>query len=184
MADTPEGGLFALGSLADLESLNSPERLSKTIEDLNKRGHAAQAMLTCSQLENWLTSCMEMFFANKSKTLMGKLSAFHGPLGTFSAKIDIAFAVGAISQATRTKLHTLRDIRNEFAHPKGQTLDYDHTVMDPHFNKIALDKWTREMWFLQAAVDCVDDMKTRVRPKIEAEALIQAVRQHQASQVP
>ncbi|MGA7562926.1 MAG: MltR family transcriptional regulator [Desulfobaccales bacterium] len=46
-----------------------------------------------------------------------------GPLATFSARIDIAYAFGLISPLERRDLHLLRKIRNDFAH------DFDHELV-------------------------------------------------------
>ena len=43
-----------------------------------------------------------------------------GPLGTFSACIDMAFYMTLIDQSLRDQLHTLRDMRNAVAHTKRQ----------------------------------------------------------------
>lgn len=40
----------------------------------------------------------------------------YGPLSTFSAKIDVAFAIGVLSATEHADLHRIRRIRNEFAH--------------------------------------------------------------------
>jgi len=39
-----------------------------------------------------------------------------GPLASFSAKIDLAYLMRIITADIREKLHTIRRIRNEFAH--------------------------------------------------------------------
>lgn len=39
-----------------------------------------------------------------------------GPLSTFSARIDMAYLMGLISKTARKDIHTIRDIRNDFAH--------------------------------------------------------------------
>ena len=43
-----------------------------------------------------------------------------GPLGTFSACIDMAYYMTLIDQSLRDQLHTLRDMRNAVAHTKRQ----------------------------------------------------------------
>jgi hypothetical protein len=39
-----------------------------------------------------------------------------GPLGTFSARIDLAFLIGMFSTDAVNDLHAIRTVRNEFAH--------------------------------------------------------------------
>jgi hypothetical protein len=39
-----------------------------------------------------------------------------GPLASFSAKIDIGFLLGLYNDGVRRKLHTIKEVRNRFAH--------------------------------------------------------------------
>src|SRR4051812_2613930 len=41
---------------------------------------------------------------------------FNGPLGTFSSRIDFAYLIGLIPKNAQKDLHTIRAIRNQFAH--------------------------------------------------------------------
>ena len=60
------------------------------------------------------------------KLLIAKLVSNHkvtadffrpdGPLGSFSARIDLAYLLGLIGKAARNDLHMIRKIRNEFGH--------------------------------------------------------------------
>lgn len=45
--------------------------------------------------------------------------SYPGAFSAFSTKIDVAHAMGEIDDRTRDDLHTLRDLRNAFAHPPG-----------------------------------------------------------------
>ena len=42
----------------------------------------------------------------------------YGPLNSFAAKIDIAFALGITTKFIHDELNKFRDLRNEMAHPK------------------------------------------------------------------
>lgn len=54
------------------------------------------------------------------------VSGFNAPLGTFSARVKAAFALGLLLQDGYETLETLRKIRNKFAHNwKGVSLDRD-----------------------------------------------------------
>lgn len=50
------------------------------------------------------------------ETLHKRLFRHYGPLSTFSARIDMAFALYLIGENTRHDLDIIRDIRNDFAH--------------------------------------------------------------------
>ncbi len=49
---------------------------------------------------------------------INKAMSHDGPLGTFSARIDMVFYLGLIDDALRNQLHDLRALRNAVAHTK------------------------------------------------------------------
>ena len=53
-----------------------------------------------------------------SGVLKDRLFKGYGPLGSFSAKIDFSYALSIITKDIFDDLRTIKDIRNEFAHPK------------------------------------------------------------------
>jgi hypothetical protein len=54
-----------------------------------------------------------------SNTLRETIFEGNGPLATLSSKIDVAFAMGIFGTQTRADLHSIRWIRNKFAHSMG-----------------------------------------------------------------
>ncbi|MEO9611710.1 MAG: MltR family transcriptional regulator [Nitratireductor sp.] len=160
---------MAAGSLFELGKQASVSTLSESLTHLNRRGHAATAMMTTTRLENWLKEAIVRLFTNSPRRLQDKLFEFKGPLGTFSAKIDMAYAVGAISQDAHRTLHILRDIRNAFAHATDE-MDFEDGAMDKHFAKLA-EAGTRELAFLEAAVSVIQSIKEKMEPIFLADAL-------------
>ena len=55
--------------------------------------------------------------------LGNKLFKGYGPLGSLSAKIDMGFLLGIYEKDVRRFLHTVKDIRNAFAH-KPEPMDF------------------------------------------------------------
>jgi len=53
------------------------------------------------------------------------LEGGNAPLGSFSAKIDMAHALGLISDDSRVEAHNIRRIRNDFAHKYAISLSDD-----------------------------------------------------------
>jgi hypothetical protein len=53
-----------------------------------------------------------------SQTDFERIFRFEGPLGTFSARMEIAFLIGAIEADTYTQLKMIREMRNACAHSK------------------------------------------------------------------
>ena len=100
---------------------------------------------------------------------MKKLFDHRGPAGNFSAKIDLAYALGAFSQRTYNALHVIRAIRNDIAHSE-ENLSFEATQLDKHFAKLP-DKKDRELSFLEAVVLCMRDVKEKLEPLQLAKAL-------------
>src|SRR5438046_1761220 len=74
------------------------------------------AALVCAAfLEEDLKALLERYFIDVPK-VVSRLLDQSGPLATFSAKIDLSFVSGLISEEMYRALHLLRRIRNSFAH--------------------------------------------------------------------
>src|SRR5206468_5368147 len=74
------------------------------------------AALVCAAfLEEDLKALLERYFTDVPK-VVSRLLDQSGPLATFSAKIDLSFVSGLISEEMYRALHLLRRIRNSFAH--------------------------------------------------------------------
>lgn len=116
-----------------------------------------------------LEKAVKLHFKNKSRKLMDKLFDYRGPVGSFSAKIDLAYALGAVSQNSYETLHVLRAIRNDIAHSDIE-VDFASTKLDKHFKKLS-DKTNREVTFLASAVDCIIDINKKLEPLYLAQAL-------------
>ena len=99
--------------MADASSMAD---LRKVLDDLEQHSHAAHAVLVASILESRLATLLSMYMPNLSNRLREKLFNGYGPLSSFSAKIDVAYALDLIPESLRRDLHVIREIRNEFAH--------------------------------------------------------------------
>ncbi len=73
------------------------------------------ALMATAYIDERLATLLKAYFVNDLK-LMKELFAHSGPLGTFSSRIDVAYAVGLISSDLHREINLLRKIRNEFAH--------------------------------------------------------------------
>lgn len=62
---------------------------------------------------------------NLPKELKDKLYKGYGPLSTFSAKIDTAFALGLVTSEVNKTLNAVKIIRNAFAH-SDEILTFEH----------------------------------------------------------
>lgn len=84
--------------------------------EIAKESDRGCALLSAAYLENELRQLLADSFVAMSKTDADKIFEFNGPLGTFSARIRIAFAGAIISVGSKNALHLVRRIRNDFTH--------------------------------------------------------------------
>jgi hypothetical protein len=100
------------------------QTLGESILALGRQGHASIVMMLTSTIEYDLERCLLLAFRPLNKELKNRLFGAYGPVGTFAAKIDIAYALGITTEAIHIELNKMRRIRNAFAHSKrGLSLD-------------------------------------------------------------
>lgn len=95
---------------------------------LNDETDRGCALMAASFIEHRLGELLETYLV-KDEAVTALLSST-GPLGSFSARIDMAYAVALISKAMRRDLHLLRKIRNDFAHTPKELSFKTRTVAD------------------------------------------------------
>ena len=72
-------------------------------------------LMASSYLEYQLENILKKRLVD-NESIHEKLFGFNGPLGTFSSKIEMAYAFGLIAPKAKQDLNLIRKIRNEFAH--------------------------------------------------------------------
>ena len=90
------------------------ENLERYYDEFNGENDRAVAILAAAHFENRLKDALVKKFVNQNKEL--QIDIFERSLYTFSAKINVACALGLYDQKTREGLHNVRRIRNKFAH--------------------------------------------------------------------
>lgn len=88
----------------------------KFYAELDGESDRAAAILAAANFEDKLCETIIEKFVKLNRENRKKLFKGYGPLSTFAAKIDIAFALGLYDQETQRGLHIIRKIRNIFAH--------------------------------------------------------------------
>lgn len=81
---------------------------------LNESDRGA-VLVGASYLDEQVEEVLRKFFIDEPK-LQEKLLGTSRPLATFSSRIDLCHALGLINEEMAKELHTIREIRNEFAH--------------------------------------------------------------------
>lgn len=84
------------------------------LSDLENESERGAVLLIGAALDDALKDLLKIRLIPAKST--NELFEGTAPLATFSARIDISFSVGVISQLEHRLLHNLRKIRNECAH--------------------------------------------------------------------
>jgi hypothetical protein len=96
----------------------SPEYLKAELQGESDR---AIVILLSALLDDALTNNIALHLAFKpDETQYNWVFRFEGPLGTFSARIELAYLFGFIDELTRSQLDDIREMRNACAHTKHQ----------------------------------------------------------------
>lgn len=97
----------------------------------------------------------------------------NAPLGTLSAKIDLACAFGLITTEQRTTLNNIRKVPNTFAHA-GVIIHFSHEEFKSHKSIRGNPLGVSEEAFTAAVRDFVQE----VTPQLENITLVKAIRAH------
>ena len=91
---------------------------SSIVDRFHAESDRAAAVLGGAALDHYLAEALKGFLVSDEETneLFGK----YGPLSTFAARIDMAFALGLISADLKGDFNFIRRIRNHFAHHVGE----------------------------------------------------------------
>jgi hypothetical protein len=99
------------------------EALQSAFIDIDNSNDRAAAIVAAAFVDDHLAIALKRRFHQDEK-ILNETFRSSGPLGSFSAKINLAFLVGLCSKETCKELDTIREIRNEFAH-NGLTRDFN-----------------------------------------------------------
>src|SRR5438105_1091543 len=100
--------------------------LRKCLTEETDRG---VALMVASYLEGELEHLLKNYFI-ADKKVTDELLSQSGPLGTFSSRIDITYALGLIGSKAHRDLHLLRKIRNDFGHSSKKILFSDSHIIN------------------------------------------------------
>jgi DNA-binding MltR family transcriptional regulator len=88
------------------------------VANIKNESDRGMVLITAVFLEECLEFILRCHFANskRRKKSIEPLFEGFGPLSSFSGKISLCYAFSLISDAIEHDLHTIRKIRNQFAH--------------------------------------------------------------------
>jgi hypothetical protein len=97
------------------------------------------ALAGAAFLESALGALLRTYLLDDPK-VADELFAGTGPLATFSARIDLAYALGLVGAHGRRDMHLIRKVRNEFAHEPG-TPSFDDAPIAARCRELHADVW-------------------------------------------
>lgn len=172
MSDEPKGGLLPSANEELLALLTGDP-----MEDLRKQTQAGYVMVVTSTIDNILVEILQLSMPSAGKDFLKKLFSDRGPLGTFSSRIDLAFALGLATPHEYTCLHAIRRIRNKFAHT-SEHLSFKSPVIVKLVNNLPIkNKPDAYVTFLEC---CLETM-TSLTGTLKTKRLVEAVRTYAGS---
>lgn len=96
--------------------LTNPNEIVSGLKRVLSRTHAGVALAGAAIIEQGLERALRSRMRKLSHAERGRLFEGYGPLSTFSAKIDVVFALALIDREIYDRLNVVRKVRNKFAH--------------------------------------------------------------------
>lgn len=130
------------GRLAKLDSVTSLDQHLMKPTALNVDDHQAMvrmfhgesdrgaAVLAGSYIENYLGTFLESKMVDRDKALRERIFGSNGPLSSFSQRIDFAQGFGFMNALACSHMHSIRKIRNHFAHHPKEASFTESPVTD------------------------------------------------------
>lgn len=119
---------------------------NELIDAYEKESDRSAGLLASSFLDEYLANCIQSVFIddssdypNEKRSPVKGLLSYNGPIGTFGIRIDMAYALGLITDDERDDFHQIRKIRNEFAH-SSKPIGFNNSKVKSHCNALKLGK--------------------------------------------
>jgi DNA-binding MltR family transcriptional regulator len=134
----------------DLDELNS---LLEVVDSHDDRG----LVLSLAAFAEDTLGRLLIAYLREEKQAKELVEGFNAPLGTFSARIKVAFSLGLLHREQYDNLEILRRIRNSFAH-NWQGISFDRNDISALIGQLHKPLTLRE--------DSIDDERNRLREAI------------------
>lgn len=135
-------------------------------------------IMSISSLDDWLTTAIKTRMRSLSNTVHDRIFRGYGPLSSFSARIDIGYALSLYDEEIQRDLRALKDIRNAFAHTSTPYF-FKSKKVEKNFQK--LTGWEKEthphQLFRNAISKCIDALKVPIHQKALIDALMEYPRE-------
>jgi DNA-binding MltR family transcriptional regulator len=96
----------------------APPEMEKILDELRNKDDLHTAIIAVSIVEASLETLLVSRLHKSDKDFLNRLFQNRGPLSDFNSKILIGEALGILTTPLAAELHSMRTIRNAFAHAK------------------------------------------------------------------
>jgi DNA-binding MltR family transcriptional regulator len=114
----------------------SVNELVAQLLSLNRQTHTGMVIAASAKIENVLEKLLVVYMRSLTRKEHTRLFGGYGPLSSFSAKTDVAYALNMIPESMFVALNILRRLRNEMAHSE-EIVDLIHLKIKPIFDELA-----------------------------------------------
>jgi hypothetical protein len=104
---------------------HTAEQVKAAMEEISKQTDRGAGIIAAAILDEMLETIIQARLLELNRDHYDALFGPEKPLGSFSAKIEIGFALGFYSEQGYKVLHAARAVRNKFAH-RIEALEFDH----------------------------------------------------------
>jgi DNA-binding MltR family transcriptional regulator len=96
-----------------------PEGIHQVINRLGELNNVVFVLGEAARLEDMLEKIILAAMPNLTKSMKGMHFKGTGSFASFRGRTDMAYAMGLIKEWVFHDLNVIREVRNKFAHPKG-----------------------------------------------------------------
>jgi DNA-binding MltR family transcriptional regulator len=129
------------------------ENLAKSLIASRKNSHTMVVVVGTALLEELLGQAIKGKLRPITTKFEERLFDNYGPFSSFSARIDVAYALDILTDDIFAELNKLRRIRNKFAH-SGERLSLEEEPILSLFNLLKRDK-SKSVPYAEAFMECV-----------------------------
>jgi DNA-binding MltR family transcriptional regulator len=115
----------------------SVENILAQLRETERTTHHGVVITAAAQIDSLLEKLLLAHMRTLNSKEWKKLFRGYGPISTFSAKIDLAYAFNLIPKSMSDAAHALRDLRNAMAHSE-ELVDLSHPKIKPFFDKLTI----------------------------------------------
>jgi DNA-binding MltR family transcriptional regulator len=116
--------------------------LSEFLDEFNSESDRWAALSAASIIDEWLMKVIQNFLADV-KASDDILNWFNAPLGTFSARIKMTYALGLLEKREYEEIEIIRKVRNEFWH-KWRDINFETEMIVTLCSKLPWG-WPKEL---------------------------------------